>query len=88
MNQRVAITLGSRREQEGRFFRFREPKGVVGAERTNFQGRDRQLEIINRAGGRSEMKNVIDLLGQKEILGHVLFDETIVLVAGEMLDVG
>ena len=34
------------------------------------------------------MKDVIDLIGDEEILRHILFDEPVVLVPGEMLDVG
>ena len=32
----------------------------MGAERADFQRGDRQFEVIDRAGGRGEMENVIE----------------------------
>src|SRR5207244_11602380 len=61
---------------------------VVGAERPHFQRRDRQFEIIDWAGRRREMKNVVDFfVGQENEIGNVVFDEMEILIAGEMADV-
>src|SRR5205814_3918412 len=87
MNERVSVAFGSRCEQEGGFFRLREAEGVVRAKRTDLQGWDRQFEIINRTGRRCEMKNVIDLVRDKQILCYVLLDEAVILVTREVLDV-
>ena len=58
------------------------------AERADLQRRDRQLEIIDRAGRRGEMKNVIDFLfRQKNEIRNVVLDEVVILVPGQMLDV-
>ena len=58
------------------------------AERADFQGRNRQLQIIDRAGGRSEMENVIEFfLLQEDVVRDVVLDEREILVPGEVLDV-
>ena len=60
----------------------------MGAERAHFQRRNGMLQIINRAGRRSEMKNVIQLFFRQENeIGNVVLDEPIILVAGQMPDV-
>jgi hypothetical protein len=58
------------------------------AERADFQGRDRQFQIIDRAGRRGEMKNVIDFFFRQENeVGNVVLDEPVILVPGQMPDV-
>src|SRR3954470_6805962 len=58
------------------------------AESADLQRRDRQFQIIDRAGRRSEMENVIKLLFRQENeVRDVMFDETITVVAGEVFDV-
>ena len=58
------------------------------AERAHFQRRDRQFQIIDRAGRRSEMKNVIDLFFRQENeIGNVVLDELVIFVAGQMPNV-
>ena len=60
----------------------------MGPKRANLQSRDRELEVIDRAGRRREMKNVIDLVfGQKNEIRNVVFDEMKIRVAREMSDV-
>src|SRR5262249_39671084 len=49
--------------------------------------RYRQLEIIDRAGGRGEMEDVVNFVGQEKILRHVLPDEAVIFVASQMLDI-
>ena len=66
MHQRIAVALRGRGEEERRLLRLGQPERVVRAERADFQRRDRQLEVIDRAGRRREMEDVIDLsLGRK-----------------------
>ena len=58
------------------------------AERADFQRRDRQFQIIDRAGRRREMKHVIDLLFREENeIRDVVLNEAEILVAGEMANV-
>ena len=87
MDERIAVAFGGGGEEERRLLRLRQAKRVMRAERADFQRRDRQFEIINRAGGRGEMEDVIDLIGHEQILGHVLLDESVIFVPGEVLDV-
>ena len=59
----------------------------MGAERADLEGLDRQLEIIDGAGGRGEMEHVVDAAGEVDVLGDVVVDEREVRVAGEVGDV-
>ena len=59
----------------------------MGAQRTDLQRLDREFEVINRAGGRGEMPDVIDRAVEKQILRDILLDEFVVRVAGQVRDV-
>ncbi len=88
MDQGIAVAFGSGREEKGRPFGLGQAQRVMGAEGADFQGRDRQLEIIDRAGGRREMKDVIKfLLRDIDVIGDVMLDEEVIRVAGEVRDV-
>ena len=56
----------------------------VGAERTHFQRLDRQFQIINRAGGRGKVPDVIDRAMKKNEFRDVLMDEPEPGIAGQM----
>ena len=61
---------------------------VVRAERAHLQRRNRQLEVIDRAGRRREMKNVIEFFFRQENeIRDVVLDEAVILVARQVLDV-
>ena len=62
MNERIAVAFRSGGEKKRGLLVFGQAERVVRAERADFQRRDRQLEIIDRAGRRGEMKDVIDFL--------------------------
>ena len=47
----------------------------------------RQFKIIDRAGRRREMPDVIHRLVQKQEFRDVLLDEFVVLTAGQVIDV-
>ena len=58
------------------------------AERADFERRNRQLQIIDRARGGSEMENIIKFFfRQKNETRDVVLDEGEILIAGEVLDV-
>jgi hypothetical protein len=58
------------------------------AQRSDLQRRDRQFQIIDRAGGGSEVKNVIDFLfGHKNEIRNVMFDELEILVPSQVPDI-
>ena len=82
MHERIAVAFRGRGEEERRLLGLGQTERVVRAERADFQRRDRQLEIIDRAGRRSEMKNVIDFLfRQEDVVRNVVLDEPVILVA-------
>ena len=87
MHQRVAVDFGSRRQEEPGVFVFGQAQGFVRAQRTDLQRLDRQLEVINRAGRRGEMPDVIDRAVQEDELGHVLLDEFEIPIAAQVGDV-
>ena len=88
MDQRVAVTFRGRCKNERGLFVLGQAERVMGAERAHFQGRNRQLKIIDRAGRRREMKDVIDfLLQQENEIGDVVLDKLVIFVAGQMPDV-
>src|SRR5471030_1330235 len=58
------------------------------AKRADFERRNRQLQIIDRARGGSEMEIVIEFFfRQKNEARDVVLDEGEILVAGEVFDV-
>jgi len=70
------------------FFVLGEPECVVRAERAHFQRWDREFQIIDRAGRRCEMKDVIDFFFRQENeIGNVALDEPVIPVAGQMPNV-
>ena len=87
MDQRVAVNLGGRSQEEAGPLMFGQAERLMGAQGANFEGLDRQFQVINRAGGRSEMPDVIHRPVKKNELGYVLLDEPEMGVAGQMVDV-
>lgn len=87
MDKRVAVALGSRGEDEGRAFVLCQTERIVRSERADFQGRNRDAQVIDRAGRAGEMPDIIDLARDVDEVGDVVADEFVVLIPGEMLDV-
>ena len=57
------------------------------AERTDLERLDRQFQIINRAGGRCEVPDVLHRLVEKKEFCEILLDEFEVRIAAERRDV-
>ena len=57
----VTVDLTGAGEQEPCAFRFGESKRLVRAERAHLDGVDRHLRVVDRACGRREMKDRVDL---------------------------
>ena len=57
------------------------------AQRADLERLDRELQVVNGAGGRREMKYVVHAAGQINVLRHVVMDELEVRVAGQVGDV-
>ena len=49
-------------------------QGVVGAVGAHLQRVQRQPQVVDRAGRRGEVEDVVDRLGDLEVLGHVVLD--------------
>ena len=62
MDERVAVNFRGGGEQEARAFVLGQAERLVRAERADLERLDRQFQIIDRAGGRGEMPDVIHRL--------------------------
>src|SRR5438270_13735390 len=87
MHQWIPINLRGACQKESRPLVFGQSQRLMGAQRPDLQGLNRQLEIVNRAGGRCEMPHVIHRNIEKNELRHILLNEPEVSVASEMRDV-
>ena len=68
-------------------FRLGQPERLVRAERADLQRRNRQLEVVDWAGGARPMQHDVDRPVDVDVVGDVVLDEHEV-AAGEMGDVG
>ena len=56
----------------------------MGAQRTDFQRLDGQFQVINGAGGRSKMENVVQLSININIFSYVVLNEFKFFIPGKM----
>ena len=59
----------------------------MGAQRSDLERLDRQLEIVDRGGGRREVQERIERSGQEDVLRDVVLDELEPGIPGKVLDV-
>ncbi len=88
MDEGISVNLGSGGEEEGRSLRPGKSKGVVSAERSNLQGLDGQLKVVEGTRRRGEVEDEIDLPGKVDEARHIVLDETeirISLVVGDVV---
>ena len=78
MDQRIAVALRGRGEEEGRLLRLGQAERVVRAVRADLQRRDRVLEVIDRAGRRGEVEDVMHFVRQEDEIRDVVLDELVV----------
>jgi hypothetical protein len=64
MDEGVAVDLGGGGEQEARALGLGQAEGVVGAQRADLEGLDRQFEVVDGAGGRGEVEDVVQGAGK------------------------
>ena len=57
------------------------------AERADLERGNRQFQVVDRAGGRGEVEDVIHVARDEDVFRHVHADEAEALVPGEVLDV-
>src|ERR1700674_1348735 len=87
-DMRIAVTLGRGREKIFGFFRQGQSQGIVRSERAHFQSLDRKFQIVDRAGRRSEMQDVIDGAWDIDKLCDVVLHDRKWRVSREMAQVG
>src|SRR5258707_12602564 len=87
MNQRITVNLRSRGQQESRSFLTGQTQSLVSAEGAHLQSLDRQFQVINRAGRRSKMPNVIHRTAEEQKLGNILLHEFEVRVACQVRNI-
>ena len=56
----VAVDLGGRRQEEPGVLGLGQAQGVVGAERADLEGLDRELEVVDRAGRGGEVQHAVE----------------------------
>jgi len=59
----------------------------VGAEGTDLEGLDGQLEVVDRRGGRGEVEDVVEFPRDMDEVGHVVLDENELRASEKALDV-
>ena len=87
MNQGIAVNFRGGGDQKAGAFVLGQAQGLVRAQRTDLQRLDRQFEIINRAGRRGEVPDIVHGFIEKDEFGDILLDEFEVPVAAQMGDV-
>jgi hypothetical protein len=84
----IAVDFGGGSDQKAGAFAFGKAEGFVGAEGADFQGLNRHSQVVDGAGGRGEVPDVIDGVVQKNEFSNVLLNETEIGMAGQMIEVG
>src|SRR6185503_5318266 len=75
MHLRIAVYLGSGREQEPRTFCLGKAERLMTAEGADLERLDGQLEIVDGARGRSKVEHAIEGPLDIEIVGDIVLDE-------------
>ncbi len=87
MLERIAVDLGGRGDHERRALRLGEAERLVRAERADLQRRDRQLEVVDRAGRARPVQHVVHGAVDVDVVGDVVADELEIAIA-QVRDVG
>ena len=66
VHERVPVDLGGRGEEEAGTLRQRDPQRVVCPEATDLERLDGKLKVVDRARGRREMQDPIELVVEEE----------------------
>ena len=87
MNKWIPITFAGRSKQEGRPFCLGQTQSVVSTKGSHLQGLDRQLQIIDRAGRRGKMKDIIYRPLHRNKLGHIMPKKTESFFTSQMIEI-
>ena len=87
MHERVAVNFRGRGDQKSCALVLRQAERLVRAERADLERLDGNFQVVNRAGRRGEMPDVIHRAVEENKLGDVLLDELEIPVAAEVRDV-
>ena len=85
---RITVYFGSRGYQNSCILLFSKPQKVVGAVCADFERLNGHLQIINRAGGRSKIQDVIEFARHVNELRHIVVIILKVFFGEEVFDVG
>ena len=86
MLERIAVDLGRGGDHEPRALGLGQAERFVRAERADLERRNRQLEVVDRAGRARPVQDHVDRAIHVDVVGDVVLDEHEV-AAGEMRDV-
>ena len=84
----VAVDFAGAGQEEAGVFRLGQAERVVRAERADLERLDREVEVIDRAGRRREVQNVVHRAGDLQRLRHVVPEECEPVVGSQVLDIG
>ena len=87
MLQRVAVNFAGAGEQEAGVVVLGEAERVVGAERTDLQGLNREFEVIDGARRAREMEHVVDLVAKFQRVRDVVADELELRIRAKRVEV-
>ena len=73
--ERIAVDLGGRGDDEPRVLRLGQAERLVRAERADLQRRDRQLEVVDRAGRAGPVQHAVDRAVDVDVVRDVVLDE-------------
>jgi hypothetical protein len=86
--QRVPIDLGGTGQEEPRAFGLRQAEAVVRAERPDLESLNGQLEVVDRARRRREVKDAVHRTIDRDEFRHIMTEKTERPTAVEVRDVG
>ena len=87
MHQRITVHLRRRSQQEPRALRLRETERLMGAEGSDLEGLDRELQVVDRAGGAGEMEHAFEGPLHFDEVGDVVQDQLKAGMAFQMIEV-
>jgi hypothetical protein len=87
VDTRIAIDLRGRGDEDAGAFGFGETQTVVGPERAYFKGLNGDLQIVDRAGGGSEVEDESYVAGNVDKFAYVVVVEFKMLQPEKVLDI-
>src|SRR5207249_10113611 len=83
----IAVDFRRRGQQKSRALRLRETEGLMGAERADLEGLDRQFQIVDRARRAREVEHALEWPLHLDEVGDVVQDQLKAGVALQVVEV-